>query len=187
MSVHGRALCSPLPSSKHRFNAAALSPEIYRCPHEAVAVSKRSGALCVGRSSEALAACSTAQPLLHARCEKHLVYLCSTPGTSKAATRIYWDLDNLKPLPGPQGLRTLTALKAWPSMALFMCSALMPAIPWHHESARGLLLRIYRGAFIWRHMCACRNVQQRHAVRPIPCHHVMWSCMHIAILLLCGN
>ena len=119
---------------------------------------KRSGALTVGRSSEALLACSTAQPLLHARCEKHLVCLRSTPGTSKAVTRIYWDLDNLKPLPGPQGLGTLTALKACPSMALSMCSALMPSIPWHHESAWGLLLRIYRGAFIWRHMCACRNV-----------------------------
>ena len=60
------------------------------------------------------------------------MYLCSTPGTSRVVARIYWDLDNLKPLPGPRGLSALTALKASPGMALFKCSALTTAIPWHH-------------------------------------------------------
>ncbi|CAK0782985.1 hypothetical protein CVIRNUC_006180 [Coccomyxa viridis] len=73
MIVHGRAWSSPLPSSKHRFNAAALSSEI-----------------------------------------------SSTPGTSREVARIYWDLDNLKPLPGPQGLRALTTLKECMATA---CSA----------------------------------------------------------------
>ena len=133
MNVHGRAWCSPLPSRKHRFNAATLSPEISRCPHKAVRSLQCLGALSVGRSSEALLACSTAQPLLHAKCENHLVCLRSTPGTSRVVARIYWDLDNLVPLPGPQGLRTLTTLKASSGMALHKRSALMTAFPWHHE------------------------------------------------------